>query len=269
MESLYTSTSLFPHIHYRKAGSGYPLLLIHGCPENGDLWQEVIDALAEECTVLIPDTPGTGESKLVSEYVNIGELAESMRAILKQEGVEKAVVAGHSMGGYIALALAAQYPEMIAGLSLVHSTATADTEEKKEARRKSISLIRKGGKEAFVKGMIPNLFAGHFKKENPGIMERQVQRAMAMEDGTMIAFNQAMIDRPDRTEVLKTASFPVQFIVGKEDGVIPNDIIVKQKDLPRRSFVVAYEAVGHMSMIELPETLAADLKTFTAYCYNP
>lgn len=268
MDTFSTQTPIFPHISYHKKGTGQVLMLIHGFPEDGGLWDEIIDALSEHFTVLIPDLPGTGKSKLVTEEVNIGELAQAMYAILKEEEVEEAVIAGHSMGGYVALALADQFPDFVAGLSLVHSTATADSDKKKEARTKSIALIRKGGKEAFVKGMMPNLFSPQFKDNYPEAIEKQTTRAMDIDEGTMIAFNQAMMDRRDRTQVLTKATFPVQFIVGMDDSIIPNDIVMKQINLSATSFVSQYEGVGHMSMIEQPDSLVADLLAFTEYCFN-
>src|SRR5690606_25097329 len=116
------------------------------------------------------------------------------------------VMVGHSMGGYIALAFAEKYPKVLKGLSLVHSTATADTEEKKETRRKSIALIEKGGKDAFVKGMIPNLFSNHFKGAHPEIIQKQIEQGQKLKAESMVGFYTAMINRPDRRNVLTEAA---------------------------------------------------------------
>ncbi len=266
MESKFTSTSLFPQLHYLKAGTGAPIMLIHGFPESGKLWKQVGEKLSENYTVLIPDIPGSGQSKLVGENINMGEMAQAMHAVLINEKIEKAIVAGHSMGGYVALAFAAQFPEMMAGLALVHSTAFADDDAKKEKRKKSIALIRKGGRDAFVKGMIPNLFSPASKKQHPEWIEQQIERGKELNAGAMIAYYDAMIDRRDRTNVLKEADYPVLFIAGNDDNVIPLEAIQKQKTLPKDAQLEILSDCGHLSMIEQPEALLNALKNFAESC---
>ena len=195
-------------------------------------------------------------------------LAGRIADILANEKIEEAVVVGHSMGGYITMAFAESHRPWLKGISLVHSSATADTDEKKETRRKSIELIRKGGKEPFVKGMIPNLFAKTFKDDHPEVMDRQVERGLNLPEESMIAFYNAMINRPDRTATLKTSGIPVQWIIGKEDSVVPLEVAMKQAKLADVNFVSLYDNCGHMSMLEHPERLANDLREFVSYCYK-
>ena len=260
-------TPNYPALAYRKEGKGPAIVLIHGFPENEGLWQQVVPLLASRFTVIVPDLPGTGESELLPE-TTMETLAERIFEILVNEGIHKAVVAGHSMGGYVALAFAERYGYLLEGLSLVHSIASADSEEKKETRRKSIALIRKGGKEPFIKQMIPNLFAPAFKEAHPSVIEEQVKRGMELEAGSMTAFYEAMIARPDRTHILKNASFPVQFVLGEEDTLIPSNVGLEQSRLSSRNFVSLYSDTGHMSMIECPERLATDLAEFGEYCHK-
>lgn len=262
------STDKFPSLAYRKAGQGPVLMLVHGFPENGGLWDKVIPLLEKDFTVIAPDLPGTGESSLV-ENMTIEDMAHSLDAILRHEGIEQAVVAGHSMGGYTALAFAELYPQKLVGLSLVHSAAGADDEEKKETRRKSIELIKKeGGKEAFVKQMIPNLFAASFKEQQPEVLQEQIERANSLPAESMIAFYKAMINRPERISILKKISCPVQWIIGKEDSVVPPAKAAEQSKESERTFVTVYENSAHMSMLEMPVRLAGDLKEFAQYCYH-
>ncbi len=261
-------TSKNTKLAYSKEGQGPAIVLIHGFPENGGLWKKVWPLLSGNFTVIVPDLPGTGGSELLPE-TTMETLAESISEILKIESISEAVIVGHSMGGYAALAFAERFGEMVAGLSLVHSIASADNEEKKETRRKSIALIRKGGKEPFIKQMIPNLFSPSFKEVNEPVLEEQVKRGMELEADSMIAFYEAMIARPDRTDVLKNAAFPVQFVLGEDDALIPADAGLKQSKLADTGFVHLYPDTGHMSMIEQPEQLAKDLSAFAAHCHQP
>jgi pimeloyl-ACP methyl ester carboxylesterase len=259
-------TGKFAQLNYRKEGAGPALMLVHGFPENSGLWQQVIPILATGYTVIAPDLPGAGGSSLAGSSVTIEEMAEAMYLVFEHENIREAVIAGHSMGGYAALAFAEMYPAFVKGLSLVHSIASADSDEKKENRKKAVELITKGGKEAFIKQMIPNMFSPAFREKHPSVIDTQVKRGMELEAESMIAFYEAMMQRPDRTEVLKNASFPVQFIIGEDDALIPPDAALKQSRLASRNFVSLYSATGHMGMIENAQQLAADLKAFTAYC---
>lgn len=131
----YIHTDQFPCLAYRKFGEGPVIVLLHGFPENGNLWRDIWPALAKHNTVIIPDLPGSGESTFANEDLSIEHLAESVKLILDKEGIDEIVLAGHSMGGYIALAFAEKYPVMLRGLSLIHSTAAPDSDEKKKTGR--------------------------------------------------------------------------------------------------------------------------------------
>jgi Predicted hydrolases or acyltransferases (alpha/beta hydrolase superfamily) len=262
-------TALFPILSYRKMGQGPVLVLIHGFPSDSSLWANVCPSLAEKFTVIMPDLPGVGGSTYAGELLTIEQMAESVKLILDAEKIDKAVMAGHSMGGYTAIAFAELYPQMLKGLSFIHSVASGDNEEKKETRRKSIKLLEKeGGKEAFVKEMIPKLFAKRFKEEHPEVLQQQVDNGMKVSAAAMISFYNTMIMRPDRTEVLKQVNFPAQFIVGKEDNVVPVAASLQQSTLAGVNFVSVYPETAHMAMLENPDGLIKDLADFTGYCYK-
>jgi len=259
----------FPAIAYTKTGLGPVVVLLHGFPENGGLWHNIVPALSVSYTVIVPDIPGAGNSvPLVSDTTSMEQLAHSIKAIIDNEHLDKVVLAGHSMGGYIALAFADAYPEYVKGLCLIHSTAAADTEEKKENRYKAIALIKKGGKESFLRNAIPNMFADRFKNEHPEIIEEQIKRGMQLADNSMIAYYDAMAKRPGRQEVLKSTAFPVQWIFGKEDNLIDFSNTLAQSRLNNISFVAVYEGCGHMSMLEATDKLKFNIEEFASYCYN-
>ena len=261
-------TEKFSKLSFRKEGQGPVIVLIHGFPETGGLWKQVWPMLTASFTVIVPDLPGAGESDLPSVQTSMEVLAESINEILINEGISEAVIVGHSMGGYTAMAFAELYAAKVKGLSLVHSVASADNEEKKETRRKSIELIRKGGKEPFISQMIPNMFSPTFKAAHTSVIEEQVKRGMELAAESMIAYYEAMIARPDRRNVLEKAGFPVQFIIGVDDALIPSEVALQQSSISNRNFVSLYSDTGHMSMIENTARLAEDLNEFGKYCYS-
>jgi pimeloyl-ACP methyl ester carboxylesterase len=149
-------------------------------------------------------------------------------------------------------------------MGLIHSSAFADDEEKKTNRRKSIALIQghDNGKEVFLKAMIPNLYAEASREELAKDLETHLTIAMQTPSEHLVAYYQAMIDRKDRTNVLKTMRAPVLFIIGEEDKAVPFELSMKQSSLPLRSRVELFEKTGHTSMNEKPQKLTHALLTF-------
>jgi len=243
-------------------------MLVHGFPADGDMWRHISPSLAEKYTVLAPDLSGSGQSAFQGEDLTVELMAACLLEILDAEQADKAVIAGHSMGGYTSIAFADLYPERLKGLAMVHSSAFADDEEKKEGRRKVISVIRKGAKEAFVKQMVPNLFPQDFELSHQDIVNDQVNDALRLPAESMIAFYNAMMNRNNRVEVLERLKVPVQWIIGKKDNALPFARSIHQSHLSNLNFVSVYEDCGHMSMLEDPKRLVADLDKFMAYCYN-
>lgn len=266
MTRLQIITKKFPCISYTKCGTGPALMLLHGFPLDGSIWDAIVPDLAQQFTVLVPDLPGVGQSILSKEGASIDDLAELVPAILKQEGLEACVLAGHSMGGYIALAAAELFPNLVQGLALIHSTANADSEEKREKRQRAIDLIENGGQAAFVRVALEDLLPSEFKLTNPDLIQAQIDRSLKVPDFTLVNAYRAMMARPDRKEVLARCVMPVLFVFGKEDTVIPYKACLQQSLLPNVSFVELYAACGHMSMMEYPERLQRDLRTFVGYC---
>jgi pimeloyl-ACP methyl ester carboxylesterase len=255
------------NVYYYKTGKGPAVVLLHGFPDSGEIWKSVAADLSPEFTVIVPDMPGSVRSPLSGPTL-LSEMAVEVKQLLDQEGIKKAVIIGHSMGGYIALAFARAYPRYTAGISLVHSTPFADDEEKKMVRQKAIDIIRNGGKEAFVKQMTANLFAPDFSARYPEVVIHKAAMGNAVGEEGMVNFYKAMIARPDSRDVTAHATFPVQWIFGDQDFVIPYKSIMKECYGASVNFVTLYEGCGHMSMIENKQALINDLAHFANYCHS-
>ncbi len=255
-----------PSMYYRKAGTGPALVLLHGFPDSGTIWDGIIPELSAAYTVIVPDLPGSGNTKLGKETM-LPEMATGIKQILDFEHIPKAVFAGHSMGGYVALAFARLYPGYVSGLSLVHSTPAADDDEKKAARLKVIELVRNGGKPAFIKQMTANLFSEAFRTANPRKMNEKTEAGLRISDEGLINFYKAMIAREDTTALVKSAQFPLQWIAGAHDGIINYKKTLKDCHQSGINFVALYSDCGHISIIEDPAKLVADLKHFSDYCF--
>ena len=242
-------------LHYTISGSGNTLMLIHGFGEDGTIWAIQENILSEKYSLIIPDLPGSGKSdfmKMENGNVQLTDYAEIINDILLAEKIESLVMIGHSMGGYIALAFAEKYPQKLKGLGLFHSSAFPDNEEKIDTRRKAIEFIKVNGPKEFLKTSIPGLYAESFRASHPGEVEAHLNAAKFTIE-TLIQYYEAMIQRPDRTAVLKTVSFPVLFIIGELDQAVPLEQSLRQCHIPKISHIHLLPEVAHMGMIEAPD----------------
>ena len=177
----------------------------------------------------------------------------SLRADSKNpplEGREAFSVIGHSMGGYIALAIAEKHPGILSALGLFHSSAFADSEEKKTTRRKGIDFINQHGAFEFLKSTTPNLFSPQTKAERPELIDEQLATVHNFLPAALVSYYEAMINRPDRTELLRKTALPVLFIMGKYDAAVPLEDGLKQCHLPEKSYIHILQKSGHMGMLE-------------------
>jgi pimeloyl-ACP methyl ester carboxylesterase len=245
-------------IYYRVIGKGKPVLLLHGFGEDGAIWNEIIKGLQKNYQLIIPDIPGSGRSAMLEGEISIEDYAVVIKEILDSESITQCTLIGHSMGGYITLAFAEKYPDLLNGFGLFHSSAFADDDEKKQTRRKAIDFIKANGSYAFLRSSIPNLFAG---KEHLKEMEDLIEQGKQFSAETLVQYYHAMINRPDRTAVLKTSDKPVLFIIGEADTAIPLQASLQQCHLPAMAHVHIL-STGHMGMIEESSTSTEMLESF-------
>ncbi|HHJ49730.1 MAG TPA: alpha/beta fold hydrolase [Phaeodactylibacter sp.] len=241
-------------LSYRFSENEGPLLVfIHGFCEDSRMWEEFIRPFQRDYRILLPELPGFGASEVISP-LSIAEMAEALQLCLEDFGADSYALIGHSMGGYVALAfarqaLAAQRQSKLKGLALFHSHPYADSEEKRENRRKSIAFIEENGSERFVAQLIPKLF----HKRVPQAEQKLIQYARThLPKGIQTALA-AMAERPDNSRVLTQLDIPVAFIVGGKDTAVPLELSMKQCLLPKIAYIEYLREVGHMGMFEAPE----------------
>lgn len=249
------------YTHYKKMGSGIPVMLVPGFGEDASIWDAQTKVLENDCTLLIPDLRGTGKASSSSLPASIEAMAADLLSILDAEKIQACILLGHSMGGYITLAFAEMYPERLLAFGLIHSTTYADTEEKKEMRRKAIAFINTHESAAFLKTSTPNLFSESFQREHASIIANLIEKSSTLQPSVFIAHYQAIMARPDRTHVLAESKVPVLMVIGKEDKAVnPADAQAQSKLNPLCTAVIL--DTGHMSMLEAPEELNLQIMSF-------
>lgn len=257
-------------LYYEKKGKGPAVVLLHGLPSNHTIWEALTNSLAEGFSFILPDFPGAGGSQEAIDGFQLTDVAKEIGTILDKEGIKEAVIAGHSMGGYTAIAFARLFPERTKAVSFIHSSASADTEDKRKMRQKSIKLIEKGQsqKRIFVKMLMKSLFAPEFVQNQPEIVQKAIENGNKISAKSLVDFYKALMNREDNISLLSSAPFPFQWIFGTEDIATNLEDTLPLTLKARINDVCVYPSCGHMSMLENPERLKADLNRFWRYVYG-
>jgi pimeloyl-ACP methyl ester carboxylesterase len=238
-------------IFYRVIGEGPAVMLLHGLPFDGNLWKQQLDSLSR-FKVVIPDLPGSGASEMIDDMSMEG-MAEVIKTILDSEQIPFVILIGHSMGGYISLAFAEKYSQRLKGMGLFHSTAFPDTEERMAGRRKGIDFIEKNGAHEFLKTIIPNLFSPQSRDNLASSIDELVEKTNNFSSHSLVSYYKAMMQRPDRSNVLKLLKVPMLFIAGKYDTAAPLNELLELCHLPEISYFHILTESGHLGMLEETE----------------
>jgi pimeloyl-ACP methyl ester carboxylesterase len=239
---------------YTRRGKGTPLVLVHGFPLDHHLWDEVVPLLEDRFDLILPDLRGFGESSAVDSFYTMEDYALDLAGLLDHLGIQKTAIAGHSMGGYVALAFTRLFPERVRGLALVSSQVLADSEERKQGRYKSAAEVAEHGIASVVATMTPKFTPDErlqsFARQS---MERQQPAAY-------IGALKAMAERVDSAPLLSAFNFPVVVIHGDADALIPIERAREVKAVLPQAHLVEVSGAGHMPMMEAKEQTAEALK---------
>ena len=233
-------------IYFHEAGSGMPIVFLHGFCDNHELWSDFIPEFTDSYRVLTPDLPGFGQSTLLPGPFTIDDVGDEIAQWFEQVGLIQPVVIGHSLGGYVALSLLARHANQVSGIGLFHSTPAGDSPERKKIRDKVIQFVELNGVEPFIDTFVPGLFVN---KSDPHI-DATRQRCLTTSKDTLVGYARVMRDRPDRTQTFQNGLVPLVVIAGIKDSLIPLDDLKKlAKMTPNCEFFEIQEA-AHMGIFE-------------------
>jgi pimeloyl-ACP methyl ester carboxylesterase len=246
---------------YRDEGQGEPILLVHAFPLSAAMWEDQIDALATRFRVLAPDLRGFGASARGSGASSLDQLADDLAGLLDHLKLDRATVAGLSMGGYISFALLRRHRARVARLILADTRAGADSEEGRQGREASAKLAEAEGAGAVAEAMLPKLLAAGA----PAEVRDEVRKIITANDRAGIAAAQrAMAARPDSAPLLATIDVPTLIIVGSEDVLTPPAEARAMHAAIPGSQLVELAGVGHLSNLEAPDDFNAAVEQFIA-----
>lgn len=240
-------------INYTDQGSGKPVVLIHGYLETLKVWDNFAGNLSGKYRVISVDLPGHGGSDLVTEPQTMESMAEAVKELLRNLGIEKAFLTGHSLGGYVALAFVDLFPGMLSGYCLFHSHPLADTPEALEKREREIVLVKAGKKDLMYPENVAKMFATDNLLKFSAELERSKEIASSIPGEGIIAVLKGMMARPSRLTVMESGIVPCLWILGAMDNYINCEMAQTKVRMPANAELVILENSGHLGFVEEEE----------------
>jgi len=240
---------------------GEPLVLLHGFPFAPAMWEPQLRDLRREARLLAPALLGLGTGRLARGAApGMDDYADDVLAWMDETGIHRAVVAGLSMGGYVAFALRRRAPERIAALALIDTKPEADGEETRRGRVATREAIAKGGMAAVAGGMLGNVLGATTHRTRPDVVERVRRMILDTDPAGAMAAVDALRERPDSVATLATIDVPVTVVVGEEDTLTPPDVARAMAGRIAGARLVVVPGAGHVTSLEAPEAVTRVLR---------
>jgi pimeloyl-ACP methyl ester carboxylesterase len=248
-------------IRYSDEGKGR--VLVHGFPMNLEVWEEFSAELAKHFRVICIDLPGFGGSECIGYVHSMELMAQCIHEVMHNLGLRRYIVVGHSMGGYAGLAFGELFPDNLRGFVMFHSSSYQDSPEKKADRDRSIATIKKRRKTFL------NVFTGDLFARSKDAHLKKVKEICATASArALVAATEGMKDRKDREIILRFSMYPVLFIYGKFDKILPIDKMLPQTEIPRDKETLLLENAGHMGFYEAKQECLNAIIKFANRCFR-
>ncbi len=234
-------------------GQGKPVVFLHGFPFDHSIWHPLVPHLEKRARLILPDLRGHGQSPAPEGVYTMRAMAEDVVRLLDRLEVDKAVIVGHSMGGYVSLAFAHAYPGRLAGLGLVATQAGADSPERRQARLKAARLVPRRGVKPVVDGMIAKVTS------RPELLPQLTELMMRANPIGVVGALRGMAERPDMIGLLADITAPAVVLAGARDQLVTMEAMKMMAQMLPKGWLVEIEDGGHMPMMESPEAVAEAL----------
>lgn len=254
-----TTTFKNTTIAYSDFGKGTAVVLLHGFLENSSMWEHFVLELSKKYRIITIDLLGHGQTESLGYIHTMEDNADVVFSVLSELKIRKAILAGHSMGGYVALAFAELYPDYVKGIALINSTSVADSEERKLNRDRAILAVKKDY-SSFVRLSIANLFSEGNRERLSDKIEQVKTEALKTPLQGIVAALEGMKIRKDREVLLHFGPYPILLVLGRKDPVLNYDDSLSQIENTRVQLITFPD--GHMSHIENKEALTETLQNF-------
>lgn len=237
-------------VKYSDLGRGNTIVLLHGYLGTGEVWHPLEKLLAKNHRVISVDLPGHGESEATGETHTVEYLADAVREVIMQTGEKKVLLIGHSLGGYVTLAFAEKFPDLLSGYVLFHSHPFADSPEAITKRKREIFVVRAGKKDIMYPASISMMFAEQNLEKMPEALTRSKKIASQNSAEGIIAMLNSMMARPSRSSLVERGALPLLWILGRHDLYFSPEKALGDIKIPGNARVVILENSGHLGFVE-------------------
>ncbi|MFG1753746.1 alpha/beta fold hydrolase [Streptosporangium sandarakinum] len=252
------------HLYTRSAGEGVPVVLLHAFPLSSAMWLAQREGLSALCKVITPDLRGFGGSVLGDEEPSLDVMADDVARTLDREGVDRAVIGGLSMGGYVTMALCRRHPDRLMGVVLADTKASADPDQARANRERIAAAVVEDGSAVLLEEVLPPL-VGRTTAERRAMVYGRVRGLVQSAPPRAVAWAQrAMAARPDSFDTLRGLKVPALVLVGEEDGLTPRGDAEAMVEAVPDGRLAVIEKAGHLSAVEQPEAFNRALAGFIA-----
>lgn len=249
-------------LNYSDRGNGQVVVLIHGFCESLRIWDHIENELSRFARVLSVDLPGFGDSRLEGAEVSMEFFGDQILDLLNELGISNFSLVGHSLGGYVALAILERSMSRVDALVMFHSTAYADSDEKRANRDKMAGFISRNGVATFMDSFVGSLVAEPNRERCRTQIESLTNDGKRADQDAVLLTIEAMKNRPDRTAILGQFGGRVLWIIGQDDVAVPLGDSLKQSEIGNRTESLVLKNCGHLGMIEKPTTSLTRLIEF-------
>ena len=230
------------------------MVFLHGFPLDHTIWYPVVEILSGlDLQIILPDLRGHGLSPAPEGIYTMDLMAEDILNLLDELEIQKAILVGHSMGGYVSLAFSRWYPDRLAGLALIATQALADSPERRQSRLDTVSAVLEHGSKVISETMPSKLTD---REEVIEKIETIIHRTFPK---GIIGALKGMADRPDFTIYLPLIDVPVLVVAGQKDAVVLPEYAQRMSCQLGNAQLVEIRQAGHMPMLEAPEEVAVSL----------
>ena len=247
---------------YDETGDGLAIVLLHGYPLNRTMWREQVAGLREQFRIITPDLRGHGETPVGEGSLTMERMAEDLAALLDELRIERAVVGGLSMGGYVALAFYRLFPERTRALILADTRAAPDTDEARRGRQRSAETALDEGMKTIAEQLMPKMLATETLERRPEVTARVRAMIEATRPTGAAAALGAMAARRDQTSLLARIDVPALLLVGASDVVTPPAEMEAMRASMRDARLLVIGGAGHLSNVEQPGQFNRALLSF-------
>lgn len=242
-------------LFYEDAGNGFPVIMLHGYPFDHTIWNSLLPLLKDEMRLILPDLRGHGRSPIPDGIYSMQEMAGDVKEMMDQLQIKQAILAGHSMGGYVALSFAGNFPDKLAGLALVASHCFTDNENQVSARLDTASRVEQSGKVDFIaESMLPNL-------TDLLLIQAELKKLILNANPKGVAgILRGMAQRKNTCNLFQSLEKPVVIIAGGKDKLISPERFNQMATMMKKPWLEHISDAGHMPMLEAPGEVARILR---------